>query len=253
MLLNVARAAGGAGRSRRAPRPGRRGCQVGARRRAPERLRARGAARFLARRRDRGLLARRRHRLALTQVRPAGQRGHRVRARPGRRPARAHGRRPSPGPVLGVARRRRELRRGDRDRVRGPARRPALRRRVVLRSRALGRDAGRVDRAAPAPARGADVVGVDHPLPADPGRTGVRPWSLTRGDHGRAPRQRGRRPRPARPVARARPGPRHVRDGPADRALRPRHGPARPAPVPALARARGRAPGGRDGGGERRR
>ena len=81
LLLNVARAAGGARRSRRAPRPGRRGCQVGARRRPPERLRARRPARVLARRRDRGLLARRRHRLALAQVRHAGQRGDRVRAR----------------------------------------------------------------------------------------------------------------------------------------------------------------------------
>ena len=52
------------------------------------------------------------------------------------------------GPVLGAARRRRQLRRRDRDRVRRPRGRRALRRRAVLPVRALGRGAAHLERAA---------------------------------------------------------------------------------------------------------
>ena len=90
-----------------------------------------------------------------------------------------------------------------------------------------------VERAAAVAARRADVVGVGDPLPADPGRAGVRARPLVRDRDGAptsAPRRTGRDllAAAARPGA----GARHVRDGPADRARRPGDGPARPAAVP---------------------
>ena len=63
--------------------------------------------------------------------------------------ARPRGRRARARPVLGAARRQRELRRGHRDRVRGVPRRGAVRGRDVLPLRARGRGAARLDRAGP--------------------------------------------------------------------------------------------------------
>ena len=180
LLLNVSGAPGGPRRPRGPARPGRRRRQVGARRAAALGPRPGGPARLVARRRDRRVLARGRHGLAVAQVRAAGQRRDRARARHRRRQPRARGRRAPPGPLLGAARRRRQLRRRDRDRVRGPAGRRALRRRDVLPVRALVGGAARMERAAAHAARRADVVGVADALPADPRRAGVRPRALVR-------------------------------------------------------------------------
>ena len=92
---------------------------------------------LLARRRRRRLHARRRAELARAQARARGQPRDRDRARHPRRAARARDRRRARRPVLGAARRRRELRRRDRDGVPPVPVRRGLRRHapVALRAR----------------------------------------------------------------------------------------------------------------------
>ena len=108
---------------------------------------------LLAGRRRRRLHARRRPQLALAQARPGGQPRHRDRARHPRRraPARHGGR--APRAVLGVARRRRQLRRRDGDGVPPLPPRRGLRRHVPVALRAPRRAAARLARLDPHGAR----------------------------------------------------------------------------------------------------
>ena len=85
--------------------------RAGSRSRRALRARAGGAPRLVAGRRDRRLLAGRRHRLARPQARHADERRDRDRARHRRRPPRPHRPRARARAVLGPARRQRQLRR----------------------------------------------------------------------------------------------------------------------------------------------
>ena len=146
---------------------------------------------------------------------------------------RARRRRPRARAVLGAARGRRQLRRGDRDRVRRlrasrsstPGRMffPFERAGEVLHTWAamLARVAGRVHDVGVACAHSPTC-------PTCPSPRAAGSFAVV---DGRVPRQRGRGPGAAAAAARARPGARHLRDGAARGARRPGDGPARPAAV----------------------
>ena len=108
---------------------------------------------LLARRRRRRLHARRRPELARPPPRPGRQRGHRDRARHARRAARPRDGRRAPGPVLGAARRRRQLRRRHGDGVRAVPLRRGLRGHAAVAVRAPRRGAARLARADARPRR----------------------------------------------------------------------------------------------------
>ena len=133
------------------------------------RSRARRAARLHAGRQRRRLLARRRRRLVCPKARAVHQQRHGDRARHRRRPAPPRRPRQRAGPVLGAARRRRQLR--HRHRARGAALLDPgdLRRRPLLPLGAFGRGAARVARVDGRHARGDDLGGPDPAVPAHPG------------------------------------------------------------------------------------
>ena len=90
------------------------------------------------------LLPRRRHQLARPQARPRRQQRPGDRDRHRRRPSAPRRRRQRPGPVLGAARRRRQLRRRHRDGDRPPPHARAVRRRDVVGLGALRRGHARL-------------------------------------------------------------------------------------------------------------
>ena len=200
------------------------------------------APRLVARRRDRGLLARRRHRLARPPARHADQRRDRDRARHRRRAAGAHRRRARARAVLGPARRRRQLRRRHRAGVRGARR---------CRELYAGAMFFPVERTADVlhawtgllpslPDELTSWASVIHfpPLPEVPEPVRGR---AVRDRDGGVPGLRGRRARAPAAARRARPRARHLRDAPAGRPRRAGDGSPRPAAVPHDARA-GRRP-----------
>ena len=206
-------------RRRGAPRP--RGGRHAVARGHRARLRARpgAAGRLVARRRRRRLLPRRRRELARPQARPGRQQRARHRARHRRRPAAPRRPRQRPGPVLGAARRRRQLRRRDGDGDRPLPHARALRRRDVVAVGARVRGHARLARVDADRAGRGHLLGPHHADPADPRapRVPARPQLRDdrRRDH-RRPRVRRRdRAGAARPRARDR----HLRHGAAGRPL----------------------------------
>ena len=111
ILLKTSRMRGVADRRRAQGRPRRGRRLVDRRHRARVRARPRPARRLVARRRRRRLHARRRLELARAQARPRREPRRRARGRHRRRPPRARRPRQRARPVLGAARRRRQLRR----------------------------------------------------------------------------------------------------------------------------------------------
>ena len=223
------------------------------RRRPRLRARPRRALGLVARRRRRRLLARRRHGLARPQARPGRQQRHRDRDRHRRRPPRPRRRAPARRPVLGAARRRRELRRRHRDGVPALRARVDRRRRDALAGRAGPRGPPRVERVDEDRARRGHDLGAPAEHPGHGRRAGHGPRPLA-GRHRRRRHRHGRGGgRDPRAAARAVAGDRHVRPRPADRPLLHPHGPggARSGRQRHGDARRGRA--GADGGAHRRR
>ena len=208
------------------------------------RARAGAAGRLLARRRRRRLQPRRRRELARPQARPVGQQHPGDRDRDRRRAPAPRRRRARRRPVLGDARRRRQLRRRDRDGDRPLPARRALRRRDVLAVGALRRGPARLARVDADRAGRGHLVRPHHADPAAPGHPGDAARARVRDDR----RRRHRRPRVRRRgragAARPGAGDRHVRHGRAGRALaaaqRPRGSRAGHVRAPAAGRAAGR-------------
>ena len=174
-----------------------------------------------------------------------------VRRRHGRRPARPRRSRQRARPLLGAARRRRVLR-GDRrpgDGARPRAERDRRHDALRLGARPRGRPGlARVDGRRP---RDGDDVVPDHAGPRHADAPRVRARARRRGHRRRGPGRRlGGRGDP-RAAARAGAGARHVRRGPAGRALPHPHGPRGPDALGVRARDAARAD--RGGRGPRRR
>ena len=198
--------------ARRGDRPraadrARRGGRAVAGRHAPRGRARPGRARRLVARRGRGRLhAGRRPQLARTPPRHRREQRRRHRDRHSRRRARSHRRRQPARPVLGAARRRRQLRRGHRDRVLAVRDHVGLRGHDAVADRAGDRGAGGVQPLDGDRRRGRHVHrAAPQPAP-DPRHPRALPRPVVRGHRGRVPgRPGGRRAVAGRdPGARAR-------------------------------------------------